>query len=449
MEEMVIKLRNKLAEFGVQKGSSILIAYSGGKDSSVLLDFLSVLNNELEMQLGVAYINHNLRGNESIEEESFVRNNVIANYNLPLYVKVAQSGSLESQKGESVESAARKLRYDFFKEIVEKYNYKYIATAHNFNDRIETFFINILRGGGSETLNSIPAVNGKIIRPLLDITREEIENYIHTNHISFIEDSSNQTNLYKRNIIRHDIVPALHTVSSNMVSSFETVFKHIDEDTDYIKSCAEVAFKEIIRFKWGNVTGIDRIAFNTLHPAIRSRVIKKLFDVYGEISGLNQGLINALVTQNRIKLVKGRLYIESKGKFLWFYKVNNKIDITCTIDTIPFKNELYHIDVCDTGYDYYPVFNSLFFPLTIETINENDEIMLAKGRTNIVKRLGERGIPKNIALQGCIIRDSNKTIVVYCCGPFFEAVNKSDKTSLYYLKTISSNTGLQTSVQYT
>jgi tRNA(Ile)-lysidine synthase len=159
--KVIMNLRRLLPS---DKGSSILVALSGGKDSVTLLNILIGLKSDFKLQIYAAYVNHNLRGSESTLEEKFVTD-YTAGLGIQLYKYAVNPSYWENTGRESIEMAARKIRYDFFNRIVFEKSLDFIATAHNLNDRIETFFIQVLRSGGIETLSSIPIKNKNIIRP--------------------------------------------------------------------------------------------------------------------------------------------------------------------------------------------------------------------------------------------------------------------------------------------
>lgn len=197
-------LFNRLA---IQPTDRLLVAVSGGIDSMVLLGLLQ----SLKVNLVIAHCNFKLRGKESEQDEDFVRRQANL-YGLSFLCKSFDTKAIARQLGISIQEAARNLRYEWFEQILAKHNCDYYVTGHNFDDRLETFFINALRGSGISGLRSIPEKNGNCIRPLLFATRNEIEDYAGKKKISFREDSSNLKTEYTRNKVRHFLMPALEAV---------------------------------------------------------------------------------------------------------------------------------------------------------------------------------------------------------------------------------------------
>lgn len=228
MESMYLKFKNNLKRLQVLN-KSILVAVSGGKDSITLLNLLLEVQNEFKLKLFGAYVNHNLRGNESAEEEKFVTD-YFKEKDILLFKHIVNTTFWEKLKNQSVEMAARKIRYDFFNKSCIENSIDFIATAHNFNDKVETFFLNLTRGSGIDSLSSIQMKNKNIIRPILNITRNDIEEYARSNNLKFVEDSSNSKNIYKRNIVRNELFPVINRLKPDFLKSFNHIFNFIDEE---------------------------------------------------------------------------------------------------------------------------------------------------------------------------------------------------------------------------
>ncbi|MBP7434673.1 MAG: tRNA lysidine(34) synthetase TilS, partial [Bacteroidales bacterium] len=184
-----------------------LIGVSGGVDSMVLSNIFMKLN----LNIAVAHMNFQLRGKDSDEDEKFVRD-YFNNRDIPIYVKKVDTNIYAKEHKLSIEQAARELRYDFFEELIEKYNYDYLVLAHQANDVIETFFINILRGATLFGLSSIPQKRSLILRPLWYVSRKDIENYAYAQNIPFRIDKTNDELIFLRNRIRHELLPLINNI---------------------------------------------------------------------------------------------------------------------------------------------------------------------------------------------------------------------------------------------
>jgi len=189
-------------------GDSVLVALSGGADSVCLLDCLLKLAKEFSVTVSAAHVHHGLRGEEADCDEAFVQK-LCQEKDVPFYVKHVNVKELALQTGATVEEAGRHARYGFFAELAEQYRFTKIATAHNADDNAETVLMHFLRGASVAGLSGIPYQNGIVIRPLLDVWREEIERYNHENGLVFQTDSTNIDTVYTRNRIRHDLLPKI------------------------------------------------------------------------------------------------------------------------------------------------------------------------------------------------------------------------------------------------
>jgi tRNA(Ile)-lysidine synthase len=179
-----------------------LLAVSGGVDSMVLCHLFL----QSKLNFSIAHCNFQLRGEDSNHDENFVREFAKKNA-IEIFVKQFETEKIIEQEGGSIQQVARKLRYDWFYELLP--NFDYLVTAHHSDDNIETFFINLSRGTGLKGLMGIPSENEKIIRPLLKITKTKILEYAEKHTISWREDSSNQSDKYTRNFYRNQVIPLI------------------------------------------------------------------------------------------------------------------------------------------------------------------------------------------------------------------------------------------------
>ena len=216
---MRIKVVETINKFGMLKqNDNILVALSGGADSVTLLHLLNSLQ-EYSFNIWACHVNHQIRNQEAQRDEDFVRD-LCKNLTVPLIVETVNVPELSNKNSKSLEEMAREVRYNIFNKLANKLNAK-IATAHTLNDSIESVILNLTRGTGLKGLCGIPAKRDNIIRPLIEISRTQIEEYIRNNNLNFVNDSTNNNLGYKRNRIRHEIVPKLFIVNP----SFAKVFK--------------------------------------------------------------------------------------------------------------------------------------------------------------------------------------------------------------------------------
>ena len=204
--------------------SNVLCAISGGIDSAVMLDLIS----KTKIKFAIAHCNFELRGDESDKDEEFVRQ-LAKKYNVKLFVSRCNADNYSKSKGLSIQEAARELRYLWFNSICLNNHYSSIAIAHNQDDNIETFFINLFRGAGLKGLRSIPVKRDNIIRPLMFATRKQIVEYAKENNLEYREDSSNASDYYLRNNIRHNLIPKIADISPGFAKAIQKSISNLSD----------------------------------------------------------------------------------------------------------------------------------------------------------------------------------------------------------------------------
>ncbi|HOP11417.1 MAG TPA: tRNA lysidine(34) synthetase TilS [Oscillospiraceae bacterium] len=219
-----------------------LVAFSGGADSSVLLDFVCRYVSEHGGIVRAAHFNHGLRGDEARRDAEFCRA-VCRRKNVGFTLGEGDTRPFAKEKGLSLEAAARELRYAFLAEEAEK-DGSLILTAHNSDDNLETMLFNITRGSGLKGAGGIPPRRSNIARPLLCCTRAEILNYCKENGIPFVTDSTNLTDDCSRNVIRHKILPVLTSLNPAAIECAARTAQLLREDEEYLSAAAEALLEE-------------------------------------------------------------------------------------------------------------------------------------------------------------------------------------------------------------
>ncbi len=238
---MLEKLQNHIAQnFSFIENRKLLLATSGGIDSMVLLH----LFQQLDYKIALAHCNFQLRGLESFEDQDFVQEYANQN-NITFFTTHFDTKTFAEDYKLSTQVAARELRYNWFYELLETKKYDYIVTAHHADDNLETFLINLSRGTGLDGLVGIPVQNEKVVRPLLIFSREEIEIYAHENSIIWREDSSNASDKYLRNKIRHKLVPLLKEVNPNFISSFQKTQNYLQEAQIMVEDASIMVYQQV------------------------------------------------------------------------------------------------------------------------------------------------------------------------------------------------------------
>lgn len=276
-DDFVEKVRialNKYAMLGNSK--RVCAALSGGADSVSLLRVMRDLSEKLGIEVCACHLNHGLRGDESDSDERFCRD-LCERLNVPIYAeKICVSDY--SQKHESVEETARRVRYDFFTKALDYYGSDCVlATAHNANDNAETVLLNLTRGTGLKGLCGIPPVRElsdtgmRVIRPLINCSRNEIEEYLREIGQDYVTDKTNLSEDYSRNKIRRKILPLLSEINPSVASVIGRTTENLRADSEYLETLADKAFKETCEGRGWNAMAISR-----LPSPIKARVVRKI-----------------------------------------------------------------------------------------------------------------------------------------------------------------------------
>lgn len=240
---MLAKLKKHIVEnFQFLENKKLVLATSGGLDSMVMAH----LFQQLGFDIALAHCNFQLRGLESFEDQNFVQEYAATN-EIPLFITQFDTEAFAKDYKLSTQLAARDLRYSWFYELLETENYDYVLTAHHADDNLETFLINLSRGTGLEGLVGIPEQNDKIIRPLLLFSRQEIANYAAENTIQWREDSSNASDKYLRNKIRHDLVPLFKELNPQFIASFQKTQSYLQDAQTMLEDAAIMVYQQVAK----------------------------------------------------------------------------------------------------------------------------------------------------------------------------------------------------------
>ncbi|WP_338025784.1 tRNA lysidine(34) synthetase TilS [Clostridium rhizosphaerae] len=281
-------------------GDKVIAAVSGGPDSICLLHILYKLQEEFNIKLYAAHINHCLRGEEADKDEEYVKD-FCRKHDIPCFSRKIDINKLAKERGLSSESAGREARYEFFDELFKELDAQKIALAHNANDQAETVLMRIIRGTGMEGIVGIKPMRGNIfVRPLINIRRESIEAYCEENNLSPRIDKSNLENIYARNKVRLELLPYIkENFNSDIISALNRLSETISTDNNYLESKALKKYKIYCSNKEQKVI-INKEAFIE-DEAILSRVIRlALKDVKGSLNNIEKVHIYDLIELQRL-----------------------------------------------------------------------------------------------------------------------------------------------------
>ncbi len=316
---MICKIKDTLRKFSMLEDTNeIIVGFSGGADSVCLLYALNLLKDELGFSVRAAHVNHCLRGEESERDEKFVRS-FCEKYSIKLSVLRVDVASGSRQNGKSVEEYGRQVRYDFFDSLSGKHSK--IATAHNLNDCEETLIFNLTRGSALKGLCSIPPVRNNIIRPLIECSRDEIEQFCFEHSLKYVNDSTNFSDEYTRNKIRHNVVPVLKSINKSFDSAALRCLEALREDESFLIKNADLLFE-----KAKTDFGFDAELLKESDPALKKRVISRIiFEKCGLVPEKKHiDMVSSVLGGGKAEIIHGETVVVRHGKLYFLSDLNIK-----------------------------------------------------------------------------------------------------------------------------
>ena len=305
-----------LQELKKYRDKKILVAFSGGKDSLMLLDFINKQRESLNIYAGACHINHGLR-HTAKRDEDFCRLYCLKN-NIEFYTYNI-SEELKNDNIGGTESSARKYRYKYLLQTVKENNYDFLFTAHTYSDDIESFFVDLYTGASLFTLGGIMYENNQIIRPMLNITTEMVNDYIAENNLEPVFDETNNDIKYVRNRIRHKLIPVLYSCGNEFEKSVIKLQKESNRLNEYLyKKVKHVILKQ------DNIIILKRYSFMELEDMEKEYLLGKVFSLFFRVSKsiLNEAL--SFLNNNdskRLDLPNGYVIEQSYNSIKIFKKI--------------------------------------------------------------------------------------------------------------------------------
>lgn len=366
MKNKILQTISKYSLFG--DNDNIVVAVSGGADSMCLLHFLYSFKDELKINLLIAaHVNHNIRGEEAKRDELFVKS-FCDNRNIPFELLDADVPQIANSLKCGTEEAARRVRYDYFKKLSEKHN-ALVATAHNADDNAETVIYNLARGSGLKGLCGIPPKRDYIIRPLIEVTRKEIERCCDENDIRYITDSTNLSDEYTRNKIRHNVLPILRLINPSLENTITNTSFMLREDNDFLNSLAHSAL-ESAKTKGGY--SVKKL--KTLDLSVLSRAVIILLDEAFKIMPdykCVSSVCDIIKNGGRVN-IKGDIYADSNsGVFRLYEKTETEnqniyVNLLSCINKPKGENNIAFYVIEKKEFDSCSKFNNLLFKNAID-----------------------------------------------------------------------------------
>lgn len=400
---MLNKLRVAIRRYELLKpGDKVVCAVSGGADSMALLWAFYLLKDSLQIELSAAHFNHKLRGEESDRDEQFVRQ-FCNDYRIPI---VVGSGQVVAGK-KGLEAAAREARYGFFGELSGK-----IATAHTADDNAETMLMHLVRGTSLKGLGGIAPMNGSLIRPMLDITRQEVMDFLQEYSIPYVEDSTNGEDMFLRNRLRHHVMPLLKQENPRIAENLSALAQDLRfEESALASQIGDLPHVDILR---------------NMQPALRRRALAAFLEECGVIEperahvDLAEKLVfsenpsasadfpgNITIARNYgiLELRAGEQGISTTvltcPGVTTIPRLN--LQITCTLtDEIVCQKDCF--TVCPAG------------DMVIRSRREGDHIRLKGGTKSLKKLFIDRKIPANERMNVPVLADDKGVLGVFGIG---------------------------------
>ena len=437
----------------------ILLALSGGADSVSLLHMLADYCKKSGAPLGVAHVNHMIRGEDALRDRDFCKR-LAENYGVPFFLLEADVPSLAKEHGRGLEEEARIVRYEFFASIMRENSIPILATAHNATDNAETVIFNVARGSGLKGLCGIPPARkfegGTIIRPLLNISKDEILAYCHENKLEFVTDKTNFDVEYSRNRIRNNILPELLKINENAISNIGRMSNSAREDDSLLTELAKEFMASLDSSK-----EIPTKAFCKLDIPIQNRVAAIFLGDFFSPSALHIECFKELAQKSeehsslsfpnrtRIEIEKGCIHIADKEEaYSSGYEVKldyginriNEIDAVIFVEkTADTKNsEKKHAQLENIYKKSTTAFLSsdkIDLGLFARPKEDGDKIICGGMHKKLKKLFCEKKIPLNLRAKLPILHNSKNEIiwaplVALCDGE--RSSDKQLKITLFY-----------------
>lgn len=357
----------------LDKGEQVLVGFSGGSDSTVLLHLL----NSLGFRCVAAHCNFHLRGHESDRDESFAKKFCETN-NIAIHVQHLDTKGYAQEHKISIEMAARELRYTWFKNLSKELHIKRTAIAHHQDDSNETVLLNLIRGTGIRGLTGIAPIHENIIRPLLCLTKKEVNAYIAIHQLPFVEDSSNDETLYQRNKIRQNILPLMEEINPSARDSIAKTAKHLQQVDKIYKEYVAKARQSFLKDNFISIPALElflepeTLLFETILPyGFNSAQAEQIYaSRYGE-SGRVFYSSTYRIIKDRDTFIITPCQEEDSGLRILIQK-DEKIINTPIQLKIEYLLNTNALEITTGGNTFYADASKISFPLTLRKWKQGD-----------------------------------------------------------------------------
>ncbi|CEH35958.1 tRNA lysidine(34) synthetase TilS [Romboutsia lituseburensis] len=440
----------------IEDGDKIVLGLSGGPDSVCLLHILYRLKEKMNIEVYAAHLNHQIRGLEAQKDALYI-SQICEDLGITSFVKAINVPEYCKEQGVSLEEGARTLRYEMFEEIKQKTKSNKIAIGHNRNDQAETVLMRIMRGTGLQGLRGIEYIrDNKIIRPILDIERSEIEAYCEKYELNPRIDKTNLESIYTRNKIRLELIPYMKdNFNPNVIESIVRMTNSLKSDSDYIDLEAERSFKEVSTLKEDSVE-ISLPKYSNLHNAIKVRILRSAIKhIIGDTNFVDQKHIEDIIElecesklNKMLNLPRGIFAYRRKNIIILTTKeiVSEEIDFCYNIPSNGFikikelnlvletqkmsidRYKSIKLDKTSKGFD----FDKIKGGIVVRSRKQGDKIKLAGGSKKVKDLFIDLKIPREDRCKVPVITDDEG---ILCVGDYKTSENyKIDSETKEVLK---------------
>jgi tRNA(Ile)-lysidine synthase len=431
MEKLVQKVIKTIDKYSLfSHRSKVLVALSGGPDSVTLLHVLLKIKGIFDVQLAALHVNHMLRGEESERDENFVKE-LCKSWKVSMFV-VRVNVPLIS-RGKNVEAVARKERYKKFREVLEKWGGNCVALGHTASDLAETVILNLTKGTGIKGLRGFLPKREVFVRPLFEVTREEVEVYVKENNLPFVVDSSNFQLNYERNLIRHKVIPVLKEINPSFERSILKTSEILRGLEDFLDKFTD-KFLEL-NLKEDNCLSLK--ALKELHPFLISEVVRK---AYKKVAG--RELSFEKIT-SVLKILEGHGYreVHTHGRFkifknqesLCFGEKVKKKPFHFFVSRLPATVEtpLFKLKFCEnSGFPILPLEEFKRHGIVVRTRKPGDKLEVNGIKKKLKKVLIEKKFPASLRNILPVVESNGR--IIFIPGLYSSKVNSPEFVGVYF-----------------
>ncbi|MCK4835444.1 MAG: tRNA lysidine(34) synthetase TilS [Candidatus Aminicenantes bacterium] len=427
----------------IEKGQTVITAFSGGKDSVTLLHLLSQLKTDIPFEIIAAYLNHRIR-EDYLAEQQFVEN-FCSSLKIKLISKSENVIRFKEKNKLNLENAASILRYRFIRKVANQFKNSKIATGHTKSDLAETFFINLFRGSGSRGLSTIYSQKGqKIIRPLLIFSHHDIHAFLNRNKLSFYQDYSNRDNTYIRNNIRNNLIPAIQKIEPDVEERIFKTVLIVQEQHDYLINQSREFLKKNLVLK--NILPLRKV--KACHIALQRYILREyISQLKGNLLNINFEHVDAILKNNKLNsgtlpglaLTREQNFLFPQEFHISEYLYSIQSEGTLTIKEINRtiyikKTSIFKIP--KHNFEIIVPLHSIQFPLLIRNARKDDKYIKINSSVNqqVFEMIRSSGVPARLRNYCPLLLNATGDPIWVAGSPIADAFKVKNKKETRFIK---------------